>query len=258
PDEEKIIAAVILLPHISNYTDFSLLAAYEGVSLSYIKNVRELGRPDLVILPGSKNTMGDLLWLRQSGLEASIQRLAKEGKRIIGICGGYQMLGKTIRDPDCMEHGGLLRGIGLLPAATCFGNKKHRTRVTGKIEKQETCYQTLSHVEFEGYEIHMGDTVLEEGATARSFAVLKDSVNNTCYNDGYVKDNILGTYVHGILDSPQLLKALLTPLFEEKGLQMEAVEYEDHYRYKLRQYDLLADVIREHMDMKAVYEMLGL
>ena len=151
-----IDVAVIRLPRISNFTDFSALEQVEGVGLRYVRQARELGAPDLVILPGTKNTMGDLQWLRESGLEAAVQKLAAQGTPVIGICGGYQMLGHTLQDPDGVEQGGRMRGMGLLPVDTVFEPQKVRTRVQGQVLAGSGFFALLEGARFEGYEIHMG------------------------------------------------------------------------------------------------------
>ena len=154
--------AVVRLPRLSNFTDFNPLERMEEVTLRYVRNPRELGRPDLVILPGTKNTMDDLRWLRESGMETAVLKHASAGGAVIGICGGYQMLGNTVSDPDGVEGGGSLRGLGLLPADTVFQGEKTRTRVTGAFRAPEGLFRALAGVAFEGYEIHMGRT--ESGA----------------------------------------------------------------------------------------------
>lgn len=249
-----IDAAVIRFPHISNFTDFGMLEGLEGVSVRYVKTAGELGRPDIIFLPGSKNTMSDLLWVRQNGLEAVIRKAAREGCRIFGICGGYQMLGQRLLDPDGCEHGGELAGLGLLPITTTFGKKKQRTRVEGRVEPIEGIYHGLSGVSVEGYEIHMGESTLSE-ACAR-FARVTDCVTGKQYPDGCVKGNVCGTYIHGILDSPGLLEGLLNPVYLEKG--MTPGTYRDLAGYKQEQYDILADVIRANLDMDAVRRIIGL
>ena len=154
--------AVVRLPRLSNFTDFNPLERMEEVTLRYVRNPRELGHPDLVLLPGTKNTMDDLRWLRESGMEAAVLKHASAGGAVIGICGGYQMLGNTVSDPDGVEGGGSLRGLGLLPADTVFQGEKTRTRVTGAFRAPEGLFRSLAGVAFEGYEIHMGRT--ESGA----------------------------------------------------------------------------------------------
>ena len=147
--------AVVRLPRLSNFTDFNPLERMEEVTLRYVRNPRELGHPDLVLLPGTKNTMDDLRWLRESGMEAAVLKHASAGGAVIGICGGYQMLGNTVSDPDGVEGGGSLRGLGLLPADTVFQGEKTRTRVTGAFRAPEGLFRSLAGVAFEGYEINM-------------------------------------------------------------------------------------------------------
>ena len=132
------------------------------VSLRYVKNVSEFGNPDMIILPGTKNTMGDLKWIRESGLEACILKASASGTPVWGICGGYQMLGEVLCDPDQVEDGGTMQGMGLLPSETVFTGQKTRTRVNGTFAHVEGIFSELSNVAFEGYEIHMGETTYVE------------------------------------------------------------------------------------------------
>ena len=155
---DLIDIAVIRLPRISNFTDFNTFEYIPGVSLRYVKSVRELKDPDMIILPGTKNTMEDLKWLRESGLESQILKQAAKGKVIFGICGGYQMLGMELSDPFSVESGGTMAGMGLLPTKTVFEKEKVRTRVSGNFNEVSGILAELSYVEFEGYEIHMGQT----------------------------------------------------------------------------------------------------
>ncbi|MGI6217741.1 MAG: cobyric acid synthase, partial [Coriobacteriales bacterium] len=196
--------AAIRLPHLSNFTDFNALDRFPQVSVRYVCSARELGRPDLIILPGSKNTMGDLLWLRQNGLEASIVRLAGEGIPVMGICGGYQMLGEELSDPHEVEFGGMMRGMGLIPTHTVFSDNKTRTRVTGRVSKIEGMFSGLSGASFSGYEIHMGKT--DSGNFSN--LVLLDGTRHS--KDGCALDNVLGTYVHGIFDDGDFAEKLVS------------------------------------------------
>ena len=147
--------AVVRLPRISNFTDFNALSRLPSVSLRYVSRAAELGEPDVIILPGTKNTMDDLKWLRQSGLESAILKHVSRGGALVGICGGYQMLTSEIRDPDGAEAGGEIRGMGLLPGDTLFFGEKSRTRVTGTVMGATGIFAGLSGASFEGYEIHM-------------------------------------------------------------------------------------------------------
>lgn len=249
--------AVIKLPRISNFTDLAPLESLAEVSLRYISTVGEFGKPDAVILPGSKNTTEDLLWMRQSGLEALVLRHAGQGKLTFGICGGYQMLGEEICDPEGVEQKGSIKGIGLLPIRTVFEKQKTRTRVTGKFGKVEGILSGLSGVQIEGYEIHMGKTsFLQEKA---DLLQLKDDTNKgTTKADGISAGNVYGCYVHGIFDQTEVVKGLIEALLKQKGYDPGAIVIQDRSAYKEQQYDKLADVIRESLDMKAIYEVMGM
>ena len=155
---DLIDIAVIRVPRISNFTDFNPLESIQGVSLRYVKNPSKLGNPDMIILPGTKNTMEDLLWMRENGLEALILKEAAKGKLIFGICGGYQMMGETLSDPHGVEAGGTIKGMNLLPMDTVFAKKKTRTRVEGSFGQLTGAFAKLSDTALEGYEIHMGET----------------------------------------------------------------------------------------------------
>lgn len=249
--------AVIRLPRISNFTDLLALECMKEASVRYVSSPGEFGCPDAVILPGSKNTIEDLLWLRQCGLEAKIIRHAGQGKLVFGICGGYQMLGEVIEDPEGVERKGNVRGMGLLPVRTVFEAKKTRTRVHGRFEEVGGLLEALSGVEVEGYEIHMGTTTLaREAAPILSLSdhVRQESVKT----DGAWKGSVYGCYVHGIFDRPEAAKIIITALMEQKGLDPVQVQATDLASYKEQQYDQLADIIRQNLDMKAIYEILQL
>ena len=257
--QDGLDVAVIHLPHISNFTDFNALEHYDGVSLRYVDRPAHLGQPDLILLPGTKNTMADLKWLRESGLEAMIWRLVEEQKvPVIGICGGYQMLGLTLEDPDGVEEGGSMRGMELLPVHTVFEKAKTRTRVSGKTGTLHGPWQLLSGTAFEGYEIHMGETTYEPGGTV--FSAIAETVGTQHVDEamanGCQYQNAAGSYVHGLFDSVEMQKALLRLLCQKKGLPEEAVSWIDEKVYKEQQYDKLAEGLRENMDMAKIYQIL--
>ncbi len=237
--------AVIRLPRIANFTDFSPLEAHPALGVRYVSRVGELGAPDLIVLPGTKNTMGDLLWLRQNGLEAAILKHAASGAPVLGVCGGYQMLGRTLSDPDRVEHGGSLRGLGLLPADTVFGPEKARTR-----RRATVTAAPFSGARVDGYEIHMGRTVRDGG---EPFCRFEDGGA-----DGAVCGSVYGTYLHGLFDTGELTGALADALLRRRGLDPREVRVESHGDYKQRQYDLLADAVRASLDMDAIYRAMGL
>ena len=242
--------AVVRLPRLSNFTDFNPLERMEEVSLRYVGSVKELGRPDLVILPGTKNTMDDVRWLRQSGLEAAILKHASAGGAVAGICGGYQMLGQNVSDPDGVEGGGTLRGLGLLPAETVFQGEKTRTRVTGRFLAPEGIFAELAGVPFEGYEIHMGRT---ESAAAPLAEFSTQTGERRA--DGLSAGNVWGCYVHGLFDKAEAAQALVNALLKAKGLDRAAASV-DWQAYAQQQYDKLADGLRESLDMAHIYRIL--
>ena len=243
--------AVIHVPRLSNFTDFKALEGVDGVSLRYVSSVQQLGDPDLIILPGTKNTMKDLQWLRQNGLEAKILQHAASGRAVFGICGGYQMLGTQLSDPHGVEEGGSIRGMGLLPVSTVFTPQKTRTRVSGRFGTVGGIFGSLSDQTFEGYEIHMGET-----ECAAVITELTDSVTHTKRGDGCQNGNVYGSYVHGILDADDVAGAMIRALAVHKNVDPEELGQVSNEKYKQQQYDLLADTLREHLNMKKIYEIL--
>ncbi|MGI6031650.1 MAG: cobyric acid synthase [Eubacteriales bacterium] len=244
--------AVIRLPRISNFTDFGPLESVDGLTVRYVKSVRELKDPDLILLPGTKNTMGDLKWLRSCGLEAEILKRHSAGTPVMGICGGYQMLGRTLADPYGAEEGGTMEGMGLLPLRTVFAMEKTRTRAEGQIQPLEGVLAPMSGARAEGYEIHMGETefLQEVGNMTRL------RVNGQEKLDGACADGVYGTYLHGIFDSEEVVRGLIAALCARKGIDPEGLLAVDWKEYKERQYDLLAEGIRQNMDMSRVYDIL--
>ena len=230
--------AVIRLPRISNFTDFNPLEYINGGSLRYVGSVKELKNPDLIIIPGTKNTISDLIWLRECGLEAAIMKHVSKGKPVIGICGGYQMLGLSLRDPHNVENGGEISGLGLLSCDTVFEEEKITVRVEGKLETVSGIFSSLSGLEFEGYEIHMGDT----------------TNNKNIVNEG----NVYGTYIHGIFDRDNVSRAVIEAILKNKGLEIENLKTFDIKEYKQTQYDILADEIRKSVDMEYIYKVMGI
>ena len=238
-------AAVVRLPHISNFTDFMPLEQHPLLGVRYVQNVRELGSPDLIILPGTKNTVADLLWLRQCGLEAAVQKLAKRGTPILGVCGGYQMLGRTLDDTLGSESGQpqTLRGLALLPTDTIFTAEKHRAQVTA------TAAAPFAGASLTGYEIHTGRTAVQ----GTPFCTQADGTPEGC-----VQGTVFGTYLHGLFDSGELTEKLAAYLCKQKGLCPEAAAPISMERYRAQQFDLLADSVRAALDLPAVYAAMGL
>ena len=250
----QIDMAVIRVPRISNFTDFNPLESIPGVSLRYVQHPSDLMHPDVIFLPGTKNTMEDLKWLRESGMETLILKAAASGTLIFGICGGYQMLGETLSDPYGVEAGGSMRGMGLLPMDTVFAEKKTRTQVNGRFLEMDQEFETLSNVEFTGYEIHMGESRRKDGATASTFTC--DSVTGTEKTEGTFRKNVCGTYVHGIFDKEDVAMGLVRAVGEKKGIDVSDMAGVDFAAFKETQYNILASELRKHLDMKRIYEIL--
>ena len=250
-EESCIDIAVIRYPRISNFTDFNIFEQMKEVSVRYITSVSELHHPNMVILPGSKNTMGDLKWMRGNGLEAAVKKLA-EDIPVFGICGGYQMLGEQIVDPSRVEGGGALRGMELLPVVTELGEAKVRCQMEGKLPELDGIFSNLSELEFAGYEIHMGKTELSENE-------IEDGINALHEKKIIVSGrnkNVYGTYVHGIFDKGCIATAVVQALARKKGIWIEEGAFEDYRSFKEKQYDKLADTLREYLNMEEIYGML--
>ena len=268
--------AVIRFPKIANFTDLDVFTLLEGVGVRYVSRMEELGEPDLIVLPGTKNTIADLLWMRQNGLEAAVLKLADRQVPIWGICGGYQILGEWLEDPLGVEgrrggledplgvegrRGGLedplgvegrrgrleggrpgqesgVRGMGLLPTRTVFAAEKTRAQVEGAFTEVEGIFRELSGKAFSGYEIHMGRS--REARPALTG-----------------KGNVYGTYIHGIFDAPNVADEVLKALCRRKGADFARLGAFDAASYRERQYDLLADAVRASLDMDLVYRSMG-
>ena len=214
--------AVVLLRHISNYTDFDTLERDPRVNLFYTNNTTDISRADIIILPGTKSTLDDLLELRRNGCAQAILKAHREGRTVVGICGGYQMLGQTVEDPDGVE-GSIARlpGLGLLPIHTTMGSQKTTRQVSFEFEGQ-MC---------QGYEIHQGVSDTDE-------AVM-------------VTDHCIGTYIHGFLDNAPVIDYLL------RGKVKDAVPVQSYADFKESQYDKLADHVRRHVDVERIYQILS-
>ena len=238
--ERKFIdLAVIRLPRISNFTDFGPFERYANVSLRYVDRVGQLHQPDMILLPGTKSTIADLLWLRQSGLEAAILKAAGAGTLIFGICGGYQKLGRRVSDPEQVEAAGVTEtaGLGLLDLDTVFRGEKVQTQTRGVFDGVEGMLSGLNGLAYTGYEIHMG-------RSREQAPVLSGS------------GRVYGSYVHGIFDGPNIADTVLKALCRQKGVDFTALGTFDLRAYKERQYDLLADTVRRSLDMQRIYDIM--
>ncbi len=347
--EAKLIdIAVIRFPRISNFTDFNIFESIDGVSVRYVRQAAQLENPDMIILPGTKNTMGDLRWLRQSGMEAAVLKAKEKGTVIFGVCGGYQMLGQTLTDPEGVEEGGTMRGMGMLPMDTVFCGEKTRTRVDGTFGEISGVLSDLSGISLSGYEIHMGQSMISEKAGAASedsaaygqteniiegsaacgqteniteqdtenggkgsdherrqkagasgdernpkadlssaesrqkigasggerrqkagasdmarngqtgiLARVIDAVSGEEKTDGLYCDQVYGTYVHGIFDREEVAGTVVQALAARRGIDMSDLTAMDYAAYKEHQYDRLADILRQHLDMEQIYKIMG-
>lgn len=250
----QIDIAVIRYPRISNFTDFHVFEQIPGVSVRYVTSVEELGNPDMICLPGTKNTMGDLKWLRQNGLEAAIKKEKSCGKVIFGICGGYQMLGHTLNDLHGVEEGGTIAGMALLPMDTYFETEKKTTRVSGHFNKLTGLLEGLSGKAIEGYEIHMGRSTFRSDVKVLT-QLTYDSIWQTS-KDGIFVDQVYGTYLHGIFDKEGIAVEVVAALARKKGIRFEDLDKFDYQKLKEQQYNYLADQLRQHLDMDQIYRIM--
>ncbi len=234
--------AVVLLRHISNFTDFNRLEQDERVHLFYTNNTEELEKADIIFIPGTKNTLGDLYELRRNGVAKSILKAHRRGATVLGICGGYQIMGQQVLDPDGVEGDiASLPGLGLLPTITTMSGEKTTRRVQFRfMQSAPLC---------DGYEIHMGRTLPVEGAADTPLNHLKDGNAEGYHVDG----RCMGTYIHGILDNPSVIDFLLAPYLREAEQTTTATDYQT---YKEQQYDLLANHVRKHIDLPRLYSIL--
>lgn len=281
--------AVVRLPHISNFTDLDALAALPEVRVRYVSHAEELGRPDLVVVPGTKATLGDLAWMGEHGLDAALRQHAEAGGLVLGICGGYQMLGLEIHDPLEVEGGGRQEGLGLLPVRTTFTQEKTLCSSVGATLQLEGPFASLSNLNVAGYQIHMGQTRLEGGTPFCLLADAGDAEGNTvqactcsndndtaydqrgctrcngklsgdaaqlAYEDGCVAGTVMGTYLHGLFDSVPFTQALIDMLLARKEMSGVRINAQDRAARREQQLDMLADTLRTSLDMDLVYRIL--
>ena len=228
---------VIRTPRISNFTDFNPFEQFEGVGVRYVKSPKDIGDPDMIIIPGTKSTMGDLKWLRETGMETRIQKHASKGKPVFGICGGYQMLGQYLKDEHGVEGGGEMNGIGLLPHSTEFSESKTRKSQIGTLANVDGIFSGLSGMEYEGYEIHMG---ISPG-----------------FGNIINKENVYGTYIHGIFDRSEISSEIIKSLMESKGIEISHKDAIDMDKYKEKQYEILAENLEKAIDVDELLAILG-
>lgn len=259
--------AVIRFPRISNFTDFNVFSCQKVVSLRYIDSADKLGNPDLIILPGTKNTIDDLLWMRQNGIESLVMKAVSKGIPVFGVCGGYQMMGVQLLDEDGTESGTpgkIITGMGLFPLITRFEEEKTRTRVKGCFIDVDGIFEELSGLEVEGYEIHMGRTWKAEAEVENTSETgllrLFEQQNEVQKEkiDGYSVGNLYGTYVHGIFNQEIIAETIVKALLKSKGYETEPQNSEnfDYAAYREEQFDKLAAELRKSLDLHQIYEIL--
>ena len=295
PKKEGLIdIAVIHYPRISNFTDFNVFEQMPEVSVRFVTSISELRHPDLIFLPGSKNTVGDLKWMRQNGLEAAVKKASDNGIPVFGICGGYQMLGERIEDPDNVEEGGSIRGMELLPVTTLLRTEKRRSQTKGVIDPLPGIFKDLSGCAFEGYEIHMGETLWANGAEGAAEEATKrgteeiiegvmeraEGVTERTTEEGLqlsemekqkrpgavigVEERttqkeskaVYGSYIHGLFDQGEIAGRIVNALARKKGISLSTGEMEDYRTFKEKEYDKLADTLRMYLNMEEIYGML--
>ena len=329
--KDEIQLAIVRLPHISNFTDFIPLQNLPFVNLYYAAEPKDLGNPDCIIIPGTKNTLDDLQWLKDCGLAELIQSEAKKGTPVVGICGGFQILGEKLETESGkwkVESGVMDReavsaeesvssGLSLLPVSTAFSSQKTRTRVSGKVVQVESgkrkvesgslsgetvpggevalggesIFSPLAGLLISGYEIHQGQTEFLSGAEQAYFSQITDSVSGETKFDGAVSGNVFGTYIHGLFDEVEFRSKFLEILAARKGIDSEkwsqifneseksstgmknslksassgmsestfsGKNFHSIQEFKESQYNLLAETLRKHLDMKKIYEIMGL
>ena len=259
PTEGDIRIAVIQTPKISNFTDFDALAHEKDVALYYVKAVEDLGEPDVIMLPGSKNTTEDMLYLRKSGLGEKILAHAKAGKAVIGICGGYQMLGEVIRDPQHTEsQNDEAAGLGLLGMETVFASEKLTSQVMAQCQDLHFMGQSISADNLQGYEIHMGHTAFTREADKHPFTVCQRRGKACASQEGTANaaGNVFGTYIHGVFDNDVFRRSVLNAIRHSKGLEALA-NTRNVMAEKQQAYEHLADVVENALDMEKLYQIMG-
>ncbi|MDR1456287.1 MAG: cobyric acid synthase [Tannerella sp.] len=256
----KVNVAVVLLPHMSNFTDFNVLERDGRVHLFYTASPAELLKADIILIPGTKNTLGDLCELRRGGLAQAILQASRNGATVMGICGGYQMMGMEVCDPDHVEGDTeRLPGLGLLPVTTRLTKEKITRRVTFRMAAgADICH---------GYEIHMGETAFLPGAQAPALTYPADetpadtavpltgdsSLPDASAHGCLMNNRCMGTYIHGILDNAPAVDLLLQPFLDRTSSPAAF----DYAAFREEQYDKLAAHVRRHVDMELVYSILN-
>lgn len=248
--EFPIDVAVLRFPRISNFTDIDPFFDEPGVGVRLVSTVHELGNPDLLILPGTKNTMEDLEWLKRMGLDRAIDELRKHGTMVFGICGGFQMLGTKLFDPDAVEGDGVnAEGLSLLPVETIFQAEKKTVQMEGVL----SAGIVEGQMNLNGFEIHLGRTTLK--SQAKPFLLLKDG-----REDGAISNDskVMGTYLHGIFHNRLFTRLLVNQIRRNKGLEEVKENVQSDSERREEAYNLLASHLEENIDMDTIYQWLQL
>lgn len=261
-DGKEIVIEVVRHPHLSNSTDFEYLRNVEGVHIRYVELEDRFSDPDLIILPGTKNTTSDLKEFRRSGLFQQLFELHKKGTPIIGICGGFQMLGKKIQDPEHLEDRyDEVDGLGLLNHITIFEKGKRTTQSRATIESfytgKHSPFCNLAGLTVEGYEVHSGRTVIDS-KNDQIFSTVREALGEKREHiDGLIdrEGKVMGTYFHGIFDNPMFTNVLLNNLRRKKGLAEENLML-DYARFKEKEFEKLESIFRENIDVQKIYDIL--
>ncbi len=257
--DAQVQIEVLYLPHVSNFTDFNVFETQADVNVRYVMRGEAIGDPDVLIIPGSKNTIEDLIYLRNSGLDEQILRLARKGKRIVGICGGYQILGRTLRDPKHTESSvAETNGLGLLGIDTEFAVEKTTTQVDAVINHDiEGEFGSVKGMDVKGYEIHMGQS--ERDPDVKPFVHIQSRLGESVdVWDGAVnaEGNVMGTYIHGVFDDVKFCRTYLNAIRESKGLEALESDINSFDDFKEKEYNKLADIMRENLDMDQIYKII--
>ena len=245
----KINISVIKLKHISNFTDMNALDQYSDINIKYITKASDLGNEDMIIIPGSKNTVEDMKDLSDRGISEKILRSAKAGTVIFGICGGFQILGEKIKDPYNIESKiKEIAGLGLLEMETTMLHDKVTTQYGEKLSNVSGILDGGNDIKINGYEIHQGISATDRGKNNIVLGNEKDI-------KGAVKNNIIGTYIHGVFDNNEFTNFILNKIRKEKGID-EVNEYFDFQEFKEQEYNKLAEVLRNNLDISKIYKIM--
>ncbi|MBI4743806.1 MAG: cobyric acid synthase [Actinobacteria bacterium] len=255
-NSSKVNIAAIRLPHISNFTDFDVFLNDNQINFFYAANINELESADAIIVPGSKSTISDLNYLKKNGIVDKIIEKNKKGVPVIGICGGYQMLGKNIYDPlNAESKESSVDGIGLLDVKTIFSSDKTTCQVEAYLNKKETFFGDLKQAVLKGYEIHMGNTERLNGFS-HLFKITKRNWNETAIEDGAISQDgsVAGTYIHGIFDNDLLRNNFINSLLKLKGINED---FKNKSLCKEEQFDKLAEIVEENIDMNLIRKVIS-